>query len=97
MYKLSKLAAEDFEQIFEYSLLNFGVEQADDYTRSLEAVFLVIAQHPFMGRECAEVATGLRRHDHNKHVIFYRPIDKGIFVVRILHQQMSLNNAMSGN
>lgn len=35
MYKLSNLAAEDFEHIFEYTLLNFGIEQADAYTDSM--------------------------------------------------------------
>ncbi|OQU09256.1 plasmid stabilization protein, partial [Vibrio parahaemolyticus] len=35
MYKLSNLAAKDFEQIFEYTLLNFGIKQADVYTDSI--------------------------------------------------------------
>ncbi|WP_268753174.1 hypothetical protein [Arsukibacterium ikkense] len=30
MYKLSKLAAEDFAAIYEYTLLNFGVRQHPD-------------------------------------------------------------------
>ncbi|WP_241828082.1 type II toxin-antitoxin system RelE/ParE family toxin [Salinivibrio kushneri] len=35
MYKLSNRAAKDFEEIFEYTLLKFGVEQADNYTNNL--------------------------------------------------------------
>jgi toxin ParE1/3/4 len=32
MYKLSQIAATDFSSIYEYTLLNFGVRQADAYT-----------------------------------------------------------------
>ena len=38
MYKLSALAAEDFAEIYEYTLVNFGSVQADAYTDDLESV-----------------------------------------------------------
>ncbi|WP_258176869.1 type II toxin-antitoxin system RelE/ParE family toxin [Photobacterium damselae] len=41
-----------------------------------------------MGYECSEIAEGLRRHDHHKHAIFYRPQTHGVYIIRILHQQM---------
>ncbi|NOH73451.1 type II toxin-antitoxin system RelE/ParE family toxin [Vibrio pectenicida] len=88
MYKLSNLAAEDFEQIFEYTLLNFGVEQADKYTDNLHNVFLTLITQPLMGKDCPEIAEGLRRHDHQKHAIFYRLQVFGIYIVRILHHQV---------
>ncbi|HFQ5013281.1 TPA: type II toxin-antitoxin system RelE/ParE family toxin [Vibrio vulnificus] len=88
MYKLSNLAAEGFEHIFEYTLLNFGIEQADAYTDSMHDVLLTLAEQPLMGYECSEIAEGLRRHDHHKHAIFYRPQPHGVYIIRILHQQM---------
>ncbi|MGB5142146.1 MAG: type II toxin-antitoxin system RelE/ParE family toxin [Shewanella indica] len=72
MYKLSNLAAEDFERIFEYTLLNFGVKQADDYTVSMHNALLAITEQPLMGHECPEIAKELRRHNHHKHAIFYK-------------------------
>ena len=72
MYKLSNLAAEDFERIFEYTLLNFGVKQADDYTVGLHNALLAITEQPLMGHECPEIAKELRRHNHHKHAIFYK-------------------------
>jgi len=33
-------------------------------------------------------AMGLRRHEHGKHVVFYRLNRDGIRIVRVLHQQM---------
>lgn len=88
MYKLSNLAAKDFEQIFEYTLLNYGVKQADDYVEGLLGVLLTFSEQPFMGRECPDISLGLRRHDFNRHAIFYRSQGAKVYVVRILHQQM---------
>lgn len=88
MYKLSNLAAEDFERIFEYTLLNFGIEQADYYTEGMHNVLLTIAEQPLIGHECPEITEGLRRHNHHKHAIFYRSQPLGVYILRILHQQM---------
>ncbi len=41
-----------------------------------------------MGRPCDEVSPCLHRHEHGKHVVFYRLKPGGIRVVRVLHQQM---------
>ncbi|MEX0827362.1 MAG: type II toxin-antitoxin system RelE/ParE family toxin [Haliea sp.] len=88
MYKLSKLAAEDFETIYEYTLLNFGARQADAYTDDLESTLRLLSSSPLMGYECPEIEEGVRRHDHQRHAIFYRRRESDIFVIRILHQQM---------
>jgi toxin ParE1/3/4 len=88
MYKLSKLAAEDFAAIYEYTLLKFGARQADTYTDDLESTIHLLSSSPLMGHECQEIADGIRRHDHQRHAIFYRWREQDIFVIRILHQQM---------
>lgn len=88
MYKLSALAAEDFAAIYEYTLLNFGVRQADAYTDELETTLHLLSSSPLMGHECAEIADGIRRHDHQQHAIFYRQRDQDVFIIRLLHQQM---------
>lgn len=88
MYKLSNLAVEDFAGIYEYTLLNFGALQADTYTNDLEKVLNLLSESPLMGSVRPEIADGVRRHDNQKHVIFYRQRDSDIFVIRILHHQM---------
>nr|WP_244275992.1 type II toxin-antitoxin system RelE/ParE family toxin [Enterovibrio norvegicus] len=42
-----------------------------------------------MGRDCGEIGPGIRRHDFQKHTLFYRVRESDIFVLRILHQQMN--------
>lgn len=93
MYKLSRLAAEDFEAIYEYTLLNFDARQADAYTDDLESTFRLLSSSPLMGYECQEIAVGVRRHDHQRHAIFYRRREHDILVIRILHQQMEPLNS----
>lgn len=88
MYRLSNLAAEDFAAIYEYTLLNYGARQADDYTHGLESTFRLLSSSPLMGYECQEIADGVRRYDHQRHAIFYRWRKHVIFVIRILHRQM---------
>ncbi len=88
MYKLSNLAVKDFAGIYEYTLLNFGALQADTYTDDLNRALNLLSESPLIGSECSEIANGVRRHDHQKHAIFYRQRECDIFVIRILHQQM---------
>ena len=89
MYKLSKKAADDFGDIYEYTFLNFGEDKADYYTEEMELCLTVLSEAPFIGRDCSELRSGVRRHDHQKHVIFYRVREFDVFVIRILHQQMN--------
>ncbi|MBO2618333.1 type II toxin-antitoxin system RelE/ParE family toxin [Shewanella algae] len=88
MYKLSNLAADDFAGIYLYTLQAFGPRQADSYTEDLENTFGLLSRSPNIGRACQDIAEGLLRHDHQRHAIFYRKTPLGIFVIRILHQQM---------
>ena len=88
MYKLSNLAAEDFGNIYVYTLQNFGVTQADNYTLGMESCLSTLISFPLMGRDCPEITDGIRRFDHQHHAIFYRVRPQDIFIIRILHHQM---------
>ncbi len=88
MYKLSHHAVEGFAAIYEYTLLNFGAHEADVYTDNLESTLRLLSNAPLMGYECADIADGVRRHDHQRHAIFYRQRERDIFVIRILHHPM---------
>ena len=41
-------SCEDFTAIYEYTLLNFGVAQADKYTEHLESTFQLLLSSPLM-------------------------------------------------
>nr|WP_257535397.1 type II toxin-antitoxin system RelE/ParE family toxin [Marinobacter adhaerens] len=69
-------------------MLNFGDVQADTYADALDKTLNLLSESPLMGYECTEIANNIRRHDHQKHAIFYRQRGSDIFVIRILHRQM---------
>ncbi|AXG69607.1 ParE toxin of type II toxin-antitoxin system, parDE [Kordia sp. SMS9] len=49
-YKLSNDASQKLEEIYEYSLLNFGADKADEYYLSLHKVFELLSDQPSLGK-----------------------------------------------
>lgn len=74
--------------IGDYTLRTWGKAQTAHYIEELEACCQTLADHPSLGRLCDNVRPALRRHEHGKHVVFYRQERGGILVCRILHQRM---------
>ena len=89
-YSLSSKAAADLDGIYEYTILNFGLSQARTYLFGLHEGFEALAQHPMQGRKSDELAPGLRRFEYQSHIVFYVLKDKGIRIVRVLHQSMDV-------
>lgn len=61
VYKLSVAAATDLEDIFEYGIFRFGLEQAKNYVQAMEQHFLVLSDNVGLGREAEGLTNGLRR------------------------------------
>jgi toxin ParE1/3/4 len=83
-FRLSGDAFQDIKAIHRYSLRNFGQDRADRYAIDLEACLALLANHPFMGRDFGKVRDGLRRHEHQSHVVYYRQDGDDILILRIL-------------
>lgn len=88
-YRLSKLADRDLARIFYYTIEKFGLAQAIAYRSDVIATLNLLSVTPLMGRAADDVRSGLRRHEHATHVIFFRSQPDGIVVVRIMgrHQE----------
>jgi len=89
----SRKAEEDLLNIAAYTLQKWGEAQADRYLAQIEACCFRLAGNPRLGRLCGDLhadwhASGLRRMERGKHVVFYREHDDGILVSRILHVSM---------
>ncbi|KYC37847.1 plasmid stabilization protein [Scytonema hofmannii PCC 7110] len=78
------LAKNDLKEIWNY-IADYSEERADSLLRVLDEKMQKLAQFPLMGKERAEILDGLRSFPVNNYIIFYRPIDKGIEVIRVLH------------
>lgn len=60
-YRLSRLAASDLEEIAEYTIEYFGIEQARHYRDGLKECFIQLANNPEIGRKAEQLTLGLRR------------------------------------
>ena len=87
-YWLSPAAQDDLDAIFDYTVAQWGLEQAVRYTQALEAACSGCARAPLQGQDCGYIRPGYRRSAAEHHFLYYRITDYGIAVVRILHERM---------
>lgn len=81
-------AERDLEGIAAYTLEVWGAEQRERYLEMLERTCeQIIPGHRRLGREVAE-RPGIFRWRAESHVIFFRDVEGGLEIVRILHERM---------
>ena len=90
-YALRKLAVDDLEAIWVYTVEQWGVEQAERYLTSLFACFEDLAENPQLGRQRDEVKEGYRSFPQGRHVVFYLIVPAGIDVIGIVHQSADVD------
>lgn len=86
-YQLTNDAAADLEKIYTYSIENFGAEQARGYLLSLDDLFDLLADNPRLGRDCSNIKAGYRKHEHRTHTIYYKIMNRGVLIMRVLGNQ----------
>lgn len=83
--ELSLEADKDLENIFDYTVQQFGLDQAVIYVSSFEQVFENLSLNTKLGRERKEIRDGLRSVTKESHVVFYHILKDRLRIVRILH------------
>lgn len=63
-------AASDLAEIADYTIAEFGIDQARRYRDQLDACFRSLLANPQLGRSAEKVAPGLRRIRQQAHVVF---------------------------
>jgi toxin ParE1/3/4 len=89
-YVLSPRAQGDLDEIWTYTVKHWGIGQAMIYLRQIGQHIEIVAAQPMLGRACPEVRVGYYKYPSGSHVLFYRLIDGGIDVVRILHERIDV-------
>ncbi|MDY6076974.1 type II toxin-antitoxin system RelE/ParE family toxin [Mobiluncus sp.] len=87
-YRLKPAAQKDLSDIWDYTQANWGVEQAEKYTRDIQRAIETLADNPLRGPERPDIAADYRSIPAGKHAIFFRVEPGGIVIVRILHESM---------
>ena len=89
-YSLTHRAVSDRESIAEYTIKQFGLAQARHYRDSHKSCIEQLADNPQIGQGAEQLAHGLKRFNHQSHVIFYVQKTDGLLIVRILHSRMDV-------
>jgi toxin ParE1/3/4 len=84
LYQLTSKAEQELDGIYEYSILNFGLNTAQDYLAGLQDCFQMLADHPSWGADYGFISSGLQRYEYRSHSIYYQPYADGILIVRVL-------------
>lgn len=83
-YKLSRDAVSNIEALTGYSLEIFGEARTTRYVDAIKACLNLLAENPKMGRDLSAIRAGLRRHEHQSLVTYYRPDGEDILILRLL-------------
>ncbi|MDO3377955.1 type II toxin-antitoxin system RelE/ParE family toxin [Geoalkalibacter halelectricus] len=81
----------DLSEIWDYTLLQWGVEQAENYVRELWSAMEDAAANPKKCTDIDDVRAGYRKSRVGSHVIFFQISDDAIDIARILHQKMDFH------
>jgi toxin ParE1/3/4 len=80
----SEQAQADLEEIFDY-LDSQSTQAADRFAVKFEQSCELHAKHSQIGASSHEYAPNLRHFTVWNYAVFYRPIDDGIEVIRVIH------------
>ena len=77
-------ASRDIENILDYIADQSSIEQAEIFLHKINQKFKTLANFPNMGKKRDELLPFLRSFPFEKYLIFYRPIENGIEVLRVV-------------
>ncbi len=96
-YKLSLKALNDIKNIWNYTLKEWSIEQADRYINLIFDEIEYLSKNPNSGKDYGSVREGYKGSKVKSHILFYRyeQLQNQIEIIRILHQQMDVENRLS--
>ncbi len=83
-YQLTNKAESEIEDIYEYSILNFGLQTAQGYISGLHDCFELLSNNQSWGSDYGFIIKKLFRYEYRSHSIYYQAMKKGIRIVRVL-------------
>jgi toxin ParE1/3/4 len=83
-YRLTPQAEKDLDEILD-SIAADDPAAANRLIDSIESKCQALAEMPGMGREREELAPNLRSSHERKYIIFFRPVEDGAEIIRVIH------------
>ena len=86
-YRLNADAEDDVRRLYRWSVLRFGVDQADKYFDGLFERFDQIADEPQLYPAVDEIRQGYRRSVYAAHAVYYRMAGDTVDIMRVLGRE----------
>ena len=83
-YRIARAAQGDLDEIWCH-IGSFDVRAADRWLDAVERRFTVLAKQPHAGQSRPDLAPELRFLPVGNYLIFYRPIENGVEIARVIH------------
>lgn len=87
----SPKAKQDLNDIWDYSLENWGLVKAESYLRDISAKLNLVSDNLEVSQHIDYVREGYRKVVVNSHVVFFKVNDDRIEVIRILNHKMDFD------
>lgn len=94
-YEISKEALSDINEIWLYTKDRWSVEQADRYYNLIFDEIDFICNNPGAGKSKEHIRKGYKASKVKSHLIFYRVVNNVVEIIRILHENMDIENRLS--
>lgn len=83
-YRITSQASTDLDAIWLY-IAEHSPVNADRFMGRFYDIFLMLAHSSHIGTSRSDLALHLRMMPMHDYLIFYRPIDDGVEIMRVLH------------
>lgn len=94
-FEISKLALEDLDIIWVYTVEQWSKEQANNYYNEIFSAISNFCENSNTGKSIDEIKKGHRRTNVKSHMIIYKVIGTTIYIDRILHQKMDIEKYLN--
>ena len=84
LYRIARTAQRDLDEIWCY-IGSFDVSAANRWLDAVKQRFKVLATQPRAGQARPDLAPELRFLPVGNYLIFYRPIENGVEIARVIH------------
>ena len=89
--KFTEEADKDISEIYEYTILNLGLNQAKKNIKDLYSKISMIVNENIQGRKVDIIKKGLRRVEVGSHIVFYQAENELVLIVRVLHNSIDIS------
>jgi toxin ParE1/3/4 len=85
LYRVSRDAEADLDQIFEYWSGRVSIELAERIIDAIADRFHLLASYPNVGRVVRRIGPGIRCFPSGKYLIYFRKTKFGVEILHIFH------------